>query len=125
MNFNANPKNFSLQPPVNLSLHLDGLNTHLLGGQTTAWKIAQVLGYCAMILLSLIGNAVVIKAVKRIGKTLRKQVHYIFIVNLSVADLLFAVENIPITCAHLLLNVAWKVESRFGNFLCRFDFFYL
>ena len=109
---------------ANLSSHLDGSETHLEGGQsTTARNVTQAFAYYIMILLSLIGNTVVIKAIKRTGKTVRRQVHYIFIVNLSVADLLFALENIPMVCTHLLLNGAWKIEGNVGTFLCRFDLF--
>ena len=117
MNLNTNATNLSAQSPVNSN----GSETQLQEGN--AWKMIQVIAYYAMILLSLIGNTVVIKAVRRIGKTLRRQVHYIFIVNLSVADLLFALENIPMTYTHLLLNGAWKVEGPLGDFLCRFDIF--
>lgn len=97
--------------------------TEGLLGDLTAWRIIQVFAYYVMILFSLVGNTVVIKAIRRIGRTLRRQVHYLFIVNLSVADLLFAVENIPMVCTHLLMNGAWKVEGRFGGFLCQFDLF--
>ena len=118
MNYTNATTNLSINSPTN-----SGSHTNPGDGQVTAWKIAQMFGYYVMILLSLIGNTVVIKAIKRIGRTVRRQVHYIFIVNLSVADLLLAVENIPITYTHLLLNGAWKVEGRFGNFLCQFDMF--
>jgi len=120
---NANATNLSVEPPVNLSSSSDGSQTQLDEGQVTAWTIVKVFAYYAVILLSLIGNAVVIKAIKRIGKAMRRKVHFLFIVNLSVADLLFAVENIPMVFTHLLLNGAWKVEGRLGNFLCRFDLF--
>ena len=115
---NTNATNFSVNSPGIL-----GSETQLEEGQITAWTILQVFAYYVMILLSLIGNTVVIKAIKKIGRKLRRQVHYLFIVNLSAADLLFALENIPITCTHLLLNGAWKVEGRFGNFLCQLDMF--
>lgn len=122
---NASAANFSIEPTVNYTTYSDSLHTQLPEeqGQVTVWKILQVSAYYVMILLSLIGNTVVIKTIKRIGKTLRRQVHYLFIVNLSAADLLFALENIPMACTHLLLNGAWKIEGRFGSFLCRFDFF--
>ena len=77
----------------------------------------------AMLLLSLIGNTLVIKAVTGNMKTTRLQSHHLFIVNLSVADSLFAVENIPIAFTHLILNGAWKIEGNFGSFLCKFDYF--
>ena len=122
---NPSAANFSVETPVNYSTYSDGSQTQLSEeqGQVTVWKILQVFAYYVMILLSLIGNTVVIKTIKRIGKKLRRQVHYLFIVNLSAADLLFALENIPMACTYLLLNGAWKVEGRFGSFLCRFDLF--
>lgn len=111
--------NATKSPPVNI-----GPRAELEDDEVTAWNIIQVFAYYLMILLSLIGNTVVIKAIKsRLGRKKRRKVHYIFIMNLSVADLLFAVENIPITCTHLLMNGAWKVQGRLGNFLCQFDMF--
>lgn len=98
-------------------------NSHHKEIQVTVWTIVQLVAYYVMILLSLIGNIVVIKTIKRMGRPLRRQVYYFFIVNLSVADLLFAVENVPMACTHLLLNGVWKVQGRFGNFLCKFDMF--
>ena len=119
----ANAMNFSVEPTVNFSLSSNRSETQLDGGQATAWTILKVFAFYAVILLSLIGNTVVIKAIKKSGKTMRRKVLFLFILNLSVADLLFAVENIPMVCTHLLLNGSWKVEGRFGNFLCRFDLF--
>ena len=123
MDLKANTTNFSIQTLVNNTSHLNDSKTGFEKGQPTAFTIAQVITYYVMILLSLIGNTVVIKAVRRIRKKITRKVHYIFIVNLSVADLLFAVENIPLACTYLLLNGAWKIEGFFGNILCRLDLF--
>ena len=121
---NTNSKTLSDRPQMNLSSDLDGSQiAQLEEGQVSAQMILQASAYYVMIVLSLIGNTVVIKAVKRIGWKLRRQVYYLFMVNLSVADLLFAIENIPIICTNLLLNGIWQVEGPFGNFLCRFDWF--
>lgn len=89
----------------------------------TVWAIFLVFAYYLVILLSLVGNTVVIRAVKRIGRALRRKEHYLFIVNLSVADLLFAAETIPMICVHMLLSGEWLIKGRFGNFLCKFDVF--
>ena len=94
MDLKANTTNFSIQTLVNNTSNLNGSKTGFEEGQPTAFTIAQVIFYYVMILLSLIGNTVVIKTVRRIRKKITRKVHYIFIVNLSVADLLFAVENI-------------------------------
>ena len=90
---------------------------------STPWVIFLVFAYYLAILLSLVGNIVVIRAVKRIGRALRRKVHYFFIVNLSVADLLFATETIPMTCVHMLLSGEWLIKGRLGDFLCKFDVF--
>ena len=89
----------------------------------TVWVIFLVFAYYLAILLSLVGNMVVIRAVKRIAGALRRKVHYLFIVNLSAADLLFAAEMIPMICVHMLLSGEWLIRGRFGNFLCKFDLF--
>ena len=89
----------------------------------TVWVILLVFAYYLAIFLSLVGNVVVIRAVKRIGRVLRRKVHYLFIVNLSAADLLFAAEMIPMICVHMLLGKEWLIKGRLGNFLCKFDAF--
>ena len=93
------------------------------GRNVTVLVIFLVFAYYLAILLSLVGNMVVIRAVKRIGGALRRKVHYLFIVNLSAADLLFAAEMIPMICMHMLLSGEWLIKGRFGNFLCKFDLF--
>ena len=85
--------------------------------------IFWVFAYYLAILLSLVGNIVVIRAVNKIGRALRRKVHYFFIVNLSAADLLFATETIPMKCVHILLSGEWLIKGRFGDFLCKFDVF--
>jgi len=42
-------------------------------GEVTSWVIIKVLAYYAVILLILIGNMVVIKAIKKTGKTMRRK----------------------------------------------------
>ncbi|XP_074607401.1 neuropeptide FF receptor 2-like [Acropora palmata] len=117
--------NFSVNQTLNSTLYPTRSQEQLGNGKTqlNAWTIVQLLAFYAMLLLSLIGNTLVIKAVTGNRKTTTRQLHYLFIVNLSVADLLFAVENIPIAFAQLILNGAWKIEGNFGSFLCKFDFF--
>ena len=83
----------------------------------TVWVIFLVFAYYLAILLSLVGNMVVIRAIKRIVGAFRRKVHYLFIVNLSAADLLFAAEMIPMICVHMLLSGEWLIKGRFGNFL--------
>ncbi|XP_020603321.1 RYamide receptor-like [Orbicella faveolata] len=115
---NRNGTNFSCSSPTNSSTDAGGSQTQI---QQTQAILAVI--YYIMATLSLVGNTVVIKAIRRIGKTLRRQVHYLFIVNLSVADLLFAVEMIPMICVHMLMNSKWHIKGRFGQFLCQFDVF--
>ena len=115
---NRNGTNLSVISPTNSRADAGGSQTQI---QQTQAILAVV--YYVMVTLSLVGNTVVIKAIRRIGKTLRRQVHYLFIVNLSVADLLFAVEMIPMICVHMLLNSTWHIKGRFGLFLCQFDVF--
>ena len=117
MNYD-NGTNLSFHSPTNVSARGDGLQAQI--HQTQAILASA---YYIMVVFSLVGNTVVIKAIRRIGKIVRRQVHYLFIVNLSVADLLFAVEMIPMICIHMLLNSAWLIQGRFGSFLCQFDVF--
>ena len=110
--------NLSSQETLNHSYSADGLETEIQQSQ-----IGLVTAYYVMIVLSLVGNTVVIKAIRRIGKNLRRPVHFLFIINLSVADLLFALEMTPMICVHLLLGGVWHIRGQFGEFLCRFDVF--
>ena len=114
-------------PSVNCTMNTTSDSTKALDEsltqKITVWVIFLVFAYYLAILLSLVGNIVVIRAVKRIGRALRRKVHYLFIVNLSVADLLFAAETIPMICVHMLLNGEWLIKGNFGNFLCKFDMF--
>ena len=116
---NRNGTNYSFSSPTNSST--DGASGSQTQIQQTQAISAAV--YYFMVTLSLVGNTVVIKAIRRIGKTLRRQVYYLFIVNLSVADLLFAVEMIPMICVHMLMNSTWHIKGRLGRFLCQFDVF--
>ncbi|KAL9973274.1 hypothetical protein ACROYT_G019704 [Oculina patagonica] len=113
-----NGTNNSVHSPTNISA-----NTYGLQNQAQQTQAILASAYYVMVLFSLVGNTVVIKAIKRIGKIVRRQVHYLFIVNLCIADLLFAVEMIPMICVHMLLNSAWLVRGGLGNFLCQFDVF--
>ena len=115
---NTNGTNISVNSPTDSSSAAGETQTQV---RQTQAILAVV--YYIMVILSLVGNTVVIKAIRRIGKTLRRQVHYLFIVNLSVADLMFALEMIPMICVHMLLNSAWHIKGRFGLFLCQFDVF--
>lgn len=113
-----NGTNSSVHSPTNFSADAHGLPTQV---QETQAILASA--YYLMVVLSLVGNTVVIKAIKRIGKIVRRQVHYLFIVNLSVADLLFALEMAPMICVHMLLNGTWHIQGPFGDFICKFDVF--
>ncbi|KAJ7363236.1 hypothetical protein OS493_011518 [Desmophyllum pertusum] len=106
---------------MKMNLSTNGSQTQTAQIQQSQAALACV--YYVVTALSLVGNAVVIKAIRRIRRTLRRQVHYLFIVNLSVADMLFALEMIPMICLHLLMNSVWHIQGRFGTFLCQFDVF--
>ncbi|XP_027050580.1 melanin-concentrating hormone receptor 1-like isoform X2 [Pocillopora damicornis] len=114
----VNVTNLSSQKALNHSYSADGTGTEIQPS-----RIGLVIAFYVMIVLSLVGNTVVIKAIRRIGKNLRRPVHFLFIINLSVADLLFALEMTPMICVHLLLGGAWHIRGQFGEFLCRFDVF--
>ena len=83
-----------------------------------------VSAYYLTAFLSLVGNAVVIRVFRRIGSKSRRRVHHLFIMNLSLADLLFSIENIPIIYTHLILDGAWQIRGRSGNYLCQLDMFF-
>ena len=114
----VNVTNLSSQKALNHSYSADGIGTEIQPS-----RIGLVIAFYVMIVLSLVGNTVVIKAIRRIGKNLRRPVHFLFIINRSVADLLFALEMTPMICVYLLLGGVWHIRGQFGEFLCRFDVF--
>lgn len=83
-----------------------------------ASTVVKTILYSILLLLSSIGNTLVIIIVYR-DETLRSNVD-IFIVNMAVSDLLIPVFAIPKRIYELYMDTIWLVGGHFGSFLCKF-----
>lgn len=84
---------------------------------TTATRVARVVVYCVIILVSAVGNFMTIVVVWR-NKTMRRPFHC-FIVNLAVADLIITLVYMPRVIVIWLRGSEWLVEGTFGLVLCK------
>ncbi|XP_022808959.1 RYamide receptor-like [Stylophora pistillata] len=81
--------------------------------------VFKVLALPVVIILSLVGNFLTICSVSQnINRRMRTSSNF-FIVNLSVADLLVTVCNIPRIISILLVGYEWLIRGNFGVFLCK------
>lgn len=78
-----------------LSCHDDANITHMVNHQEASMLLIYALGYVAVIVLGLLGNALVIHIVWR-NVSMHTVTNY-FIVNLAVADILVCLLVLPIT----------------------------
>lgn len=80
-------------------------------------KTVQITTYSISMVLSLIGNVLVLLIFYR-NKTLRTAVHY-FIMNMAVSDLIYPVVFLPFRISAAYLDNEWLVRGVFGNILCK------
>ena len=81
--------------------------------------VFKVLALAIVIILSLVGNFLTISSVyQNINRRMRTLSNYL-IVNLSVADLLVTVCNIPRIISILLVGYEWLIRGKFALFLCK------
>ena len=78
----------------------------------------------AVLAVSLIENIFVLVVLKKdFGNRLRTANSY-FIANMSVADALFALQNLPLSYNNIVLNGHWVTQGSFGMVLCKIDMFF-
>ena len=74
---------------------------------------------------SLIENILVLVVLKKnFRKRLKRTANTYFIANMSVSDVLFAVQNLPLTYNNLVLNGHWVLQGSIGMVLCKIDMFF-
>lgn len=83
----------------------------------TATRVARVVVYCVIILVSALGNSMTIMVVWR-NKTMRRPFHC-FIVNLAATDLIITLVYMPRVIVIWLRGSEWLVEGTFGLVLCK------
>ena len=81
---------------------------------------------CMLVLaVSLIENILVLLVLKKnFRKRLKRTANTYFIANMSVSDVLFAVQNLPLTYNNLVLNGHWVLQGSIGMVLCKIDTFF-
>lgn len=91
---------------------------------TRAEKTLKVTAYAAILLVSLVGNALVILVFGK-NKPLRRSINY-FVVNMAASDLFTPLTIMPVTIAEILSgSEAFLVDSPLplGNILCKLCYF--
>lgn len=83
--------------------------------------VFKVLAYVVVMVLSLVGNCLTIGSVyQNVNRRMRKVSNYL-IVNLSIADLLITVCNIPRMISIELVGFEWLVGGTFGLLTCKIN----
>ena len=77
----------------------------------------KALVYVIVILVSLIGNALIIAVVCK-KRLMRTPVNF-FVVNMSVADILITVFYMPRMISRTFLGMEWGISGEFGHILCK------
>ena len=75
--------------------------------------------YCVIMLVSLVGNSLVLAVVYRNENKRMRTISNYFIVNMSCSDLLITVCNIPLVITGLALENGILVGGTLGNVLCK------
>ena len=95
------------------------LGNQMVVKEPLASTVFKVLALAIVIILSLVGNFLTISSVyQNINRRMRTLSNYL-IVNLSVADLLVTVCNIPRIISILLVGYEWLIRGKFALFLCK------
>ena len=80
---------------------------------------------CMLVLaLSLIENVIVLVVVKKDYRNRLRTADCYFIANMSIADTLFALQNIPLAYNNFIMKGHWVLQGHFGMLLCKVDNFF-
>ena len=80
---------------------------------------------CMLVLaVSLFENILVLVVLKKDLRNRLRTANSYFIANMSVADVLFAVQNLPLAYNNLVLNGHWVLQGSIGMVLCKIDTFF-
>ena len=99
----------------------NGTNSTSTFGNTEATTKAFI---CIFVLIvSLIENIAVLVILKKNPRRGIRSANSLFIANMSVADVLFALQNIPHSYNYIVLSGRWIVHGNVGVVLCKIDTF--
>ena len=91
---------------------------------SNAEKVLKVLAYSIILLVSLVGNALVILVFYK-NKQLRRSINY-YVLNMAVSDLFTPLTIMPVNIVHIISgSTAFMVDSPLvlGNILCKLCYF--
>ena len=79
----------------------------------------------SVLFVSLIENIIVLLVLKKnFKRSQMRNANNLFIANISAADTLFAIQNIPHAYNYLVLNGHWVLQGNIGTVLCKIDVFF-
>ncbi|KXJ20063.1 QRFP-like peptide receptor [Exaiptasia diaphana] len=84
---------------------------------SAAVRACKVLAYCLIILMSLIGNSLVITVIYK-DKRMKTNINR-FIVNMCISDILMTLWVLPQTISSIVHDGRWQVTGDMGDFLCK------
>ena len=82
------------------------------------WKAVAIATYSSLMLLSLVGNSLLIAVFYR-NKRIRTPIHY-FIMNMAASDLLIPTFSLPTLISDVYHDWQWLDGGALGNILCKF-----
>ena len=86
----------------------------------TAQQIGETIAYCLILVVSLVGNSLIVIIVHK-TKTMRKPINY-FIVNMAMSDLLYPLVLFPLLLTRLYVDV-WLISGPIGEAFCKLALF--
>ena len=116
-------ENYSSGFPNNRSL-TNNTNEHCISADSTAAIVLKSLAYFVILLVSLVGNALIILVVRK-TKQLRKSINY-FVFNMAMSDLFTPLTIMPVRIVEIISGSgAFMVHSplMLGNILCKLCYF--
>lgn len=80
---------------------------------------------CMLVLsLSLIENVIVLAVLRKNYRNRLRTANSYFLANMSIADALFALQNLPLAYNHFMLKAHWVLQGPVGMVLCKIDVFF-
>ncbi|KAJ7327769.1 hypothetical protein OS493_026648 [Desmophyllum pertusum] len=104
----------------------NGTNSSTVGSKGDSFElIIAKTSICILVLVvSLIENIAVLVILKKNYNSRMRTANSFFIANMSVTDVLFAVQNIPLAYNNYILKGRWILQGNIGMVLCKFDVFF-
>lgn len=98
-------------------------STHLTIIENTE-AIAKAWTCIFVLVVSLVENILVLVVMKKYSTRRMRSANSLFIANMSVADVLFAVQNIPLSYNNIVLSGRWVLQGNVGTVFCKIDVFF-